>query len=86
MGKVKLRKKLLDDIAMADERLLKVVNAVVESYNDFEDVAFSYNGVPLTAEKYRDELTDAETELLEHKTISQENLERESESWWWGII
>jgi len=81
MGATELRNKLIEDISSADERLLKVVNAVIESYNDVETVAYSITGEPLSAQNYKHELSEAEQELKNKKIISQEELEKQSESW-----
>ena len=77
----KLRNNLLLYINQADERLLKVVKAVMERYWDEEIVAYSVEGKPLTKLDYKSELNDAVSEIKSGKFITQENLEIESENW-----
>ena len=65
----------------ADERLLNVLKAVVDSYKENEVVAYAVDGQPLNRKQYRQELVDAEAEIARGASISQEDLERESEGW-----
>ena len=81
MGALELRNNLLLYINQADERLLKVVKAVMESYWDEEIVAYSVEGKPLTKLDYKSELNDAVSEIKSGKFITQENLEIESGNW-----
>ena len=81
MGALELRNNLLLYINQADERLLKVVKAVMESYWDEEIVAYSVEGKALTKLDYKSELNDAVSEIKSGKFITQENLEIESENW-----
>lgn len=48
MGAIGLRDDIKNYVNIADERLLKVVKAVMESYWDEETVAFTVDGKPLT--------------------------------------
>ncbi len=57
MDTMELRNKLLKYINTADERVLRIVNAVFESYRESdtseeEIVAYTVNGEPLTRKKY----------------------------------
>ncbi len=81
MGALELKDSVLQYINSADERLLKVVKAVIESYQEDEIVAYTVNGNPLTRNQYKIELTQAIEEINNGKFISQEDLEKESESW-----
>ena len=81
MGALELRDSILEYINTADERLLKVVKAVIESYQEEEIVAFSVDGKPITRTVYKTELADAELEIKNGHIISQEDLEKESENW-----
>jgi len=71
MNTMELRHKLLQHINTADERLLRIVNAVFESYRESgvqeeeEIVAYTVNGEPLTRERYV-ELND-QAEASYHK-------------------
>lgn len=81
MGALELKDSVLQSINTADELLLKVVKAVIESYQEDEIVAYTVNGNPLTRNEYKIELTQAIEEINNGKFISQEDLEKESESW-----
>lgn len=81
MGALELKESVLQYINSADERLLKVVKAVIESYQEDEIIAYTVNGNPLTRNQYKIELTEAIEEINRGKFISQEDLEKESESW-----
>ncbi len=75
------RKKIISKVNEADDRLLNVLEAVVESYTRSEVVAFSVTGEPLTNYEYNQELLEAEKEVSEGKTISTEDLEQQSKNW-----
>lgn len=81
LGALELRDSVLEYINTADECLLKVVKAVIESYQEEEIVAFSVDGKPITRAVYKTELANAELEIKNGKIISQEDLEKESENW-----
>ncbi|MCR4029979.1 MULTISPECIES: hypothetical protein [Flavobacterium] len=81
MGALELRESILEYINTADERLLKVVKAVIESYQEDEIVAFSVDGKPITRSEYKLELSNAENEIKNGSLISHEDLEKESENW-----
>lgn len=81
MGALELRDSILESINTADERLLKVVKAVIESYQEEEIVAFSVDGKPITRSVYKAELANAKLEIQKGEFTSQEDLEKESENW-----
>ena len=76
MGALELKDSVLQYINLADERLLKVVKAVIESYQEDEIVAYTASGNPLTRNQYKIELTQAIKEINSGKFISQEDLEK----------
>lgn len=76
-----LRDDIKNYINIADERLLKVVKAVMESYWEEETVAFTVEGKPLTKKMYAQELQNGILEIKNNETVSQEILEKESENW-----
>ena len=81
MGAIGLRDDIKNYVNIADERLLKVVKAVMESYWDEETVAFTVDGKPLTKKMYAQALQNGILEIQNNETISQEILEKESENW-----
>ena len=76
-----LRERLIKCIDSAEEGLLKKVEAIVDNYQESEVVACTIVGEPLSREQYRQELLNAEKEVLNGEVISQEDLEKESEGW-----
>jgi hypothetical protein len=81
MGALELRNDIKQYINVADERLLKVVKAVMESYWDEEIVAYTVDGKPLNKKMYAQELQNGLNEINEGNFISQEDLEIESDKW-----
>jgi len=81
MGALELRDSVLKYINTADERLLKVVKAVIESYQENDIVAYSIDGVPLNRIAYKAELLEAKAEIKRGEYTTQEDLEKESNDW-----
>ena len=51
------------------------------SISEDDIVAFSVDGKPITKRSYIQQLKDAELEILDGETMSQEALEEEAKSW-----
>jgi hypothetical protein len=81
MGAIGLRDDIKNYVNIANERLLKVVKAVMESYWEEETVAFTVDGKPLTKKMYVQELQNGILEIQNNVSVSQEILEKESENW-----
>jgi hypothetical protein len=81
MGVLELRDSVLEYINTADERLLKVVKAVIESYQENDIVAYSIDGVSLNRIGYKEELLEAKAEIKRGEYTTQEDLEKESNDW-----
>jgi hypothetical protein len=81
MGALELRDSVLEYINTADERLLKVVKAVIESYQENDIVAYTIDGMPLTRMAYKEDLQEAKAEIKRGEYITQEDLEKESNNW-----
>jgi tRNA G18 (ribose-2'-O)-methylase SpoU len=81
MGALELRNSILEYINTADERLLKVVKAVIESYQENDIVAYTVEGNPLNKIAYKEELQQAEADIKRGEYITQEDLEKESDNW-----
>ncbi len=81
MGAIDLRTSVLDIVKNADNRFLKLVKALAESYHEDDIVSYTVEGQPLTKSEYRQELLDAETEIERGEYTTQEDLEKESENW-----
>jgi hypothetical protein len=81
MAAADLRNTMIAYINEADDRLLNVLKAVVESYKANDVVAFTVTGEPLTLQQYNDELQRSEEEIANGKFITQKDLEKESQNW-----
>ncbi len=73
MEATKLRETVINYMADADERLLKVIKAVVESYNENENVAFYPDGSPMSRREYKEALERAENQVAEGDYIAAED-------------
>ncbi|GBF21154.1 MULTISPECIES: hypothetical protein [Arenibacter] len=77
-----LKQSVQNYIDTADNRLLKMIKALVESYHEEDQiVAYTVDGKPLTRKQYNQELVDAETEIQRGELTSVEDLEKESQNW-----
>ena len=81
MGALELRVSVLESLNTADERLLKVVKAVIESYQENDVVAYTIARNPLTRITYKEELQEAIAEIKRGEYTTQEDLEKESNDW-----
>lgn len=81
MGALELRNLIADYVNTADERLLKIVKAVMESYQEDTIVAYTVEGLPLSKSDYKQDLLEAEAEIERGEYRSQEAVEKESRSW-----
>ncbi|NVK28008.1 MAG: hypothetical protein HWE14_08190 [Flavobacteriia bacterium] len=83
MSTVELRKKLHDYVNAADERLLKIMTAVFESYsNSAEDiVAHTVREEPLTREQYVDKVRKADQSIDKGNFTDVDDLEDEMRDW-----
>jgi len=70
MEAVKLREIVLEYIANADEKLLKVIKKVVESYEENDNVAFHPDGRPMSRKEHKKALDRAESQVAEGDYIS----------------
>lgn len=77
MGALELGDSVLEYVNTADERLLKVVKAVIESYQENNIVAYTIDGKPLNRLDYKEELQKAKAEIKRNQYTSQEDLEKE---------
>ena len=79
MGTEELRKKVHSYIDRADDRFLKMVNALAKSYEDEED--YTLPGPPMDLETYRRRINEARAQIDAGEYITQEELEKEMEKW-----
>lgn len=82
MASSDLKRSVQNYIDTADNRLLKMIKALVESYHEEDQiVAYTVDGKPLTRKQYNQKLVDAETEIQRGELTSVEDLEKESQNW-----
>ena len=82
MASSDLKRSVQNYIDTADNRLLKMIKALVESYHEEDQiVAYTVDGKPLTRKQYNQELVDAETEIQRGELTSVGDLEKESQNW-----
>ena len=82
MASLDLKRSVQNYIDTADNRLLKMIKALVESYHEEDQiVAYTVDGKPLTRKQYNQKLVDAETEIQRGELTSVEDLEKESQNW-----
>ncbi len=80
MGTVELRKEVQSFIDKADERFLRMVNALAKSYEE-EEEDYTLPGPPMDVETYRKRIKDASARVKAGEYITQEDLEKEMEQW-----
>jgi hypothetical protein len=83
MSTIELRKKLHEYINSADDRVLRIMSAVFESYTQSEEeiVAYTVEGKPLSHLEYMKDIQEAEDELKRGEYITHEDLKSEVNSW-----
>lgn len=80
MGIVEIRNKLHSYIDKADDRFLKMVQALAKSYEeDYED--YTLPGPPMDVDTYRNRIKEASARVNAGDYITQEDLEKEMEQW-----
>ena len=94
MGLLELKHKIQMQIENADERLLRIVSSVCDSYLDknvLPDnenivsepiIAYDSTGKPLTLKQYNEEIDKGINDFKNGRFISQEDLENEVDSWY----
>ena len=76
-----LRKTVQEYVESADERLLNVIKAVIESYKENDIVSWTVDGKSLTKKDYDLELKKSVAEIKSGDYISQEELEKQAQNW-----
>jgi rRNA pseudouridine-1189 N-methylase Emg1 (Nep1/Mra1 family) len=92
MGLPELKQKIQMQIENADERLLRIVSSVFDNYLNEDTntenmaseptVAFDITGKPLTLKQYNKEIDKGIDDFNNGRFISQEDLEKEIDSWY----
>lgn len=80
MGTGELRKKVQSYIDKADDRFLRMVNALAMSYEE-EEQDYAFPGPPMDVETYRARILKASDSARAGHYTTSEDLEREMEQW-----
>ena len=77
-----LKQSVRNYIDTADNRLLKMIKTLVESYHEDDNIiAYTIDGKPLTRKQYNQELLEAEAEIQRDELTLVEDLEKEAQNW-----
>ena len=74
MGIPKIRTELQSIIEKADDRIIKMVYAMLKSYQQDEIIGFTVEGAPLTISRLEQQLAASEQEIKEGKTHTHEQV------------
>ena len=81
MGTVELRKEVRSYIDKADERFLRMVDALRKEYEEPDVVGYEVDGTPITQEDLKKRVKAASARVKAGHYTTQEDLEKEMESW-----
>ena len=81
MGTVELRKEVRSYIDKADERFLRMVDAMRKEYEEPDVVGYEVDGTPITQEDLKKRVKAASERVKAGHYTTQEDLEKEMESW-----
>lgn len=81
MGEIELKKELHHFIDHADDQFLKMVYAMSKEYKSTSILGFNVDGSPITKEALTERVTLASKRVKSGDFISQEEVEKEVESW-----
>ena len=81
MGTVELRKEVRSYIDKADERFLRMVDALRKEYEEPDVVGYEVDGTPITQEDLKKRVKAASARVKTGHYTTQEDLEKEMESW-----
>ncbi len=80
MGTAELRKEVQSYIEKADDRFLRMVDALKREYEEKEE-DYTLPGPPMDVETYRRRIKEASEQVKAGDYITQEDLEKEMEQW-----
>ena len=81
MGTVELRKEVRSYIDKADERFLRMVDAMRKEYEEPDVLGYEVDGTPITQEDLKKRVKAASARVKAGHYTTQEDLEKEMESW-----
>ncbi len=81
MGTAELRKDVQSYLDKADERFLRMVDAMRKEYEEPDVVGYEVDGTSITQEDLIKEAREASARVKAGDYITQEDLEKEVENW-----
>lgn len=85
MSSAQIKEALKKQIEEADDRLLKMVHAMMQAYSETDDAfSFDEHGNPTDAQQMRKELEEEIEKGKEGKYIRLDDLKKKSEKWMKG--
>ena len=83
MRTTELKTKLVEIINTSDERFLRMVNTLYQTYKegDSDVVAYTVQGQSLDKKEYIKQIKEAENQIERGEFIAVEDLEKESANW-----
>ncbi len=81
MGTTELRKEVRSYIDKADERFLRMVDAMRREYEEPDVVGYEVDGTSITQEDLKKRVKAASARVKAGHYTTQEDLEKEMESW-----
>jgi len=81
MSTAELRKEVQNYIAKADDRFLKMVNAMSKEYEKDAVVGYRTDGTPITPQDLKQRVKAASKRVKSGQYVTQEELEKEVENW-----
>ena len=81
MGTAELREGIRSYIDKADERFLRMVDAMRREYEGSDIVGYEPDGTPITKEDLKRRVIEASARVKAGDYITQEDMEKEVEGW-----
>lgn len=80
MGLPELKEKIINQLDLADERVLRIVSSVFDNYLN-EVVSYDTGGNPLNLIDYHNKVEEGLEDIKYNRTISSEDLSKEMKDW-----
>ena len=82
MGVVDIREKIIAMIGKSeDDRLLSMVYAMLEAYDNVDIVGYDFDGNPISKEQLQEDVIAASKRVKDGNYISQEEMEKRVSNW-----
>jgi len=83
MNITQVKQRIIKRIDLADERILRAIDALLESYIDDQEqiVAFTGKGQPITKSELIESVLKADEEVMQGKGFSSDDIRKAKENW-----